>query len=325
MSAKSFKRFAGGALAGGAAFAGVSYVIFDSVMNRNGQIFKKVADTMTAMQNKKNGKTAEVQEEVNPRIEWFNKQRYDIFEIESVRGYRLKGYFFEADEKSNVYVFMSHGYRSCGLNEFNRMAKFYHDLGYNLLMVDHQSHGESGGKYIGFGYYEYQDGLRWLDFLNGKFGNDIQIILTGVSMGSATVMMMTGSPCLPDNVKFTVADCGYTTAYEEFVHDLGMAKIPPRPILDGADFFNKLIGGYHFRDADALSAVKRAKIPMLFIHGSEDWFVPTRMGKELYLASSAPDKELVIIQGAEHAQSYDVDPENYEAAVKRFAEKYIVK
>lgn len=325
MDAKSFNRFAGGAVAGCAAFAGVSYVIFDSVMNRNGQIFRKVADTMTAMQNKKNGKPAESAEAVNPRVEWFNKQRYDVFEIESVRGYRLKGYFFEAEEKSDVYVFMSHGYRSCGLNEFNRMAEFYHDLGCNLLIVDHQAHGDSEGKYIGFGYYEYQDGLRWLDFLNEKFGNDIQIILTGVSMGSATVMMMSGSPCLPDNVKFTVADCGYTTAYDEFVHDLGMAKIPPRPILDGADFFNKLIGGYHFKDADALSAVKRAKIPMLFIHGSADWFVPTRMGKELYLASSAPDKELVIIEGAEHAESYDVDPENYEAAVKRFADKYIVK
>ncbi len=325
MTAKSFKRFAGGVVAGGAAFAGLSYVIFDSVMNRNGQIFRKVADAMTVMQNKKNGKTAEVTETVNPRIEWFNKQRYDVYEIESVRGYKLKGYFFEADEKSNVYVFMSHGYRSSGLGEFNRMAKFYHDLGYNLFIVDHQAHGDSEGKYIGFGYYEYQDGLRWLDFLNEKFGNDIQIILTGVSMGSATVMMMTGSPCLPDNVKFTVADCGYTTAYDEFVHDLGMAKIPPRPILDGADFFNKLVAGYHFKDADALSAVKRAKIPMLFIHGSADWFVPTSMGKELFLASSAPDKELVIIEGAEHAESYDVDPETYEAAVKRFADKFIVK
>ena len=279
---------------------------------------------MTAVQNKKNGKTVEVTETVDPRVEWFNKQRYDVFEIESVRGYRLKGYFFEAEEKSNVYVFMSHGYRSCGLNEFNRMAKFYHDLGCNLLIVDHQSHGDSEGKYIGFGYYEYQDGLRWLDFLNEKFGNDIQIILTGVSMGSATVMMMSGDENLPENVKFTVADCGYTTARAEFEYDIKeFMHLPEFPIVGTANIFNKHLNGYDFSDASPIDSVAKTKVPILFIHGDSDTFVPTYMVHQLYASCSTEEKDLLLVKGAGHAESYRTNSEAYEAKVKEFAQKYI--
>lgn len=322
MSKKTFKRFALGALGGTAIFAAASYAVFDSVMNRNATLFRKVGDVV---QKKHKEGVEPVETTVTPNIEWFNKQCYDVHEIESVRGFKLKGYLFKADEESKVFVFLSHGYRSAGLREYNDMAKFYHDFGYNVFIVDHQAHGDSEGKYIGFGYYEYQDGLLWLTHLVDTFGDDIQIILHGISMGSATVMMMTGAPSLPDNVKFTVADCGFTTAYDEFKFNLDTYKVPSHPILDGANFFNKRIAGFDFKDADALSAVKRAKIPMLFIHGDADWFVPTKMGEDLYLASSAPYKDLVLIKGAQHAESYEVDTETYENAVKGFAEKFITK
>ena len=202
------------------------------------------------------------------------------------------------------------------------MTKFYHDLGFNVFIVDHQAHGESEGKYIGFGSHESRDAMQWLKFMTDTFGSDIQIILHGVSMGCATVMMMSGNPDLPKNVRFTVADCGYTSPWAEFDYQLKNAHVPTSPLLDGANFFNKHIAKYDFKKVDAVESVSHAQVPMLFIHGTKDDFVPTYMVHELYDACST-DKDLLLVEGAGHAESYPTDSAAYEAKVKSFIDKYI--
>ncbi len=300
--------------------AGAGYLIFNEVMNRNAFIYPKVAE-IASKKLVQGEKKAD-----DPRVLWFREQEYENFEIINSKGFRLKAKMIAADKPSKVYVLCSHGYRSTGSGEYGVMAKFYHDLGYNVFIVDHQAHGESDGKYIGFGYHESKDCLLWLDYLIEKFGNDIQIILEGISMGSATVMMMTGDPLLPSNVKFTVADCGYTSCFAEFEHDLKMfIHLPNFPILYSANVFNKLINGYDFKDANPLVSVGNAKIPMLFIHGDKDDFVPTSMVYELYEACASDYKDLLIVEGAGHAESYRINTEAYEAKVKEFAEKFIEK
>ena len=142
-------------------------------------------------------------------------------------------------------------------------------------------------------------------------------------MGSATIMMMSGSENLPENVKFTVADCGYTSAWHEFEHNISFLGKSEYIALYGADVFNKLISGYHFKDADAKAAVERAKLPMLFVHGTKDDFVPTRMGKELYEACGSEYKDLLLVEGAAHAESYQTNSEAYNRKLDEFIEKFI--
>ena len=197
-----------------------------------------------------------------------------------------------------------------------------HDLGFNVFIVDHQAHGDSEGKYIGFGSHESRDGMQWLRFINDTFGSDIQIILHGVSMGCATVTLMSGNPDLPKNVKFTVADCGYTSPWAEFDYQLKNAHVPSSPLLDGANFFNKRIAKYDFKKVDSVESVKHAQVPMLFIHGTKDDFVPTYMVNELYDACSS-DKDILLVEGAGHAESYPTDSAAYEAKVRSFIDKYI--
>ncbi len=127
-----------------------------------------------------------------------------------------------------------------------------------------------------------------------------------------TVMMMSGNPDLPKNVKFTVADCGYTSPWAEFDYQLKNAHVPTSPLLDGANFFNKHIAKYDFKKVDAVESVSHAQVPMLFIHGTKDDFVPTYMVHELYDACST-DKDLLLVEGAGHAESYPTDSAAYEA------------
>ncbi|MBQ6265011.1 MAG: alpha/beta hydrolase [Clostridia bacterium] len=298
----------------------VDYTIFNAVMSRN----SKLVDKAGGFLNKKPDDAIELPpEEEDERIIWFNQQKFEEFTISNERNQSLKGYLLKADEPSDVYVFCSHGYRCNGKREFRFITKYYHDKGFNVFLVDHQASGQSEGSYIGFGYYEYQDCLTWLNWLINNYGNNIKIILHGVSMGSATVMMMSGSDKLPENVRFIVADCGYTSAWHEFEHNISFLGKAEYIILYGSDIFNKLISGYHFKDADALSAVQRAKVPMLFVHGTKDDFVPTRMGKELYMACNSDYKDLLLIEGAAHAESYQTNSEAYNQKLDEFIEKFI--
>lgn len=290
----------------GILFGVVSYLVFYEVIARNSKIPGKI----DANAKKKMMETNPEKFLLDPREEWLNNQTFENYSITNVDGNKLKGYLLKADKPSDVYVFGSHGYRCWGKREFRLMAKFYHDLGFNVFIVDHQAHGESEGKYIGFGSHESRDAMQWLRFMTDTFGSDIQIILHGVSMGCATVMMMSGNPDLPKNVKFTVADCGYTSPWAEFDYQLKNAHVPTSPLLDGANFFNKHIAKYDFKKVDAVESVSHAQVPMLFIHGTKDDFVPTYMVHELYDACST-DKDLLLVEGAGHAESYPTDSAAY--------------
>lgn len=298
---------------------GIGYGIFREIMHRDANLPEKLSSII----NKPDESAPKFDPAADERAIWFEKQTFEKFTITNPRGFTLAAHLLRAEEPSDVYVFASHGYRNHGRGEFNVMAKFYHDKGYNVFMIDHQAAGESDGTYIGFGYHESRDGMLWLNFMRETFGEDIQIILHGISMGSATVMLMTGNENLPENVKFTVADCGYTSAWNQFSHNFSSMHVPTFPILNIANFFNQKISGFDFKDTDTKEAVAKAKIPMLFIHGAKDDFVPTYMGSQLYAYCGSEHKELYIAPDAAHAESYPIQSAEYEARVNSFIEKYI--
>lgn len=308
------------AVAGGAVY-GASNALFNALISREVRVPKAVSGFITEKENKDENPLEKLRKE---SMSWMKEYGFERHTMISDRGHKLRGYLMRPQKPSDVYVFGSHGYRSDGKGEWCYFAKFYvEEMGWNLFFVDHQSHGESEGDYIGFASHEHKDCLKWLGYMNDTFGKDIKIFLHGISMGSATVMLMTGSGQLPGNVKFTVADCGYTSAMDEFNYKIDSLKLPFRPIIPVISAINHKKAGYDFqKDTDALSAVKRAQLPVLFIHGDKDLFVPTKMVYELYDAC-ASEKELFIVPGADHAKSYHVDKAGYEERVKAMAQKYL--
>ncbi len=297
--------------------AGAGFLVFNEIMNRNANLAGKLGKFFVGESG------LEEPSEPDPRAVWFSQREFKEYSITNKDGQRLKGYFYPAETESDVYVFAAHGYRSSGRGDYSLLTKYYHDKGFNVFLVDHRASGESEGKYIGFGYHEYADSLLWLDFMKAEFGNDIRIILHGISMGCATVTMMSRNDILPENVKFIVADCGYTSAYDEFKHNIKNMKLPEFPVLTVSNLFNKAISGYDFKAASPIDAVKTAKVPMLFIHGSKDNFVPVKMVYELYDACTSDYKDMLIVEGAGHAESYPKNSEAYENKLNEFIERYI--
>lgn len=220
-----------------------------------------------------------------------------------------------AGKKKAVICF--HGYTSKGMSDYIGLSDYYLKRGYAMLLPDARAHGESEGEYIGFGCLDRKDALVWIHWLIQEVGEDVEIVLHGTSMGGATVLMTSGLE-LPAQVKGIVSDCGFTSPKEVFTHVLNsMYHLPAFPVIQGADIMNKKLAGYGMDECNAKREVAHAKIPILFIHGSNDTFVPTHMCNEIYDCCASPKKKL-IVEGAAHAESYYKDTEKYEQALNEF-------
>lgn len=251
--------------------------------------------------------------------EWFAESGYAILKMDSYDGIGLSAYVLENEAPGNNWVVLCHGYMSSGA-AMATFAQSFYDRGYSLLLPDARGHGHSGGAYIGMGWDDRLDVLDWLGELNGLYSPD-NILLYGVSMGGATVLMTSGET-LPENVRAVVADCGYTSAWDEFSYQLdALFGLPAFPVMNFASLMTKLRAGYWLGEASALEQVKKAEVPILFIHGTEDTFVPYEMAYELY-STAQVDKELVIAEGAGHGASFAVLGGEYWQAIEDFAGQY---
>ncbi len=236
--------------------------------------------------------------------------------IMSNDGLKLHATYFPCEGSKKIVVCF-HGYTSEGMNDYSTLAIFYQNNGYNLLLVDERAHGKSEGKYIGFGCLDRHDALLWINKMVEMHGEDCKILLHGDSMGGATVLMTTGL-LLPSQVKAAVSDCAFTSAWEVFSSVLkNMYHLPPFPIMQIANQMVKKQAGFELDECNARREVKNAKVPILFIHGEADSFVPCSMVYELYEACPT-EKKLVIIEGASHVESCYRDPELYEGSIEEF-------
>jgi fermentation-respiration switch protein FrsA (DUF1100 family) len=254
--------------------------------------------------------------ENTPERERIKQFPHEEMHIQSEDGLKLYGMFFPCQGSKKV-VICVHGYTSDGLKDYGTLALFYLKNGYNLLIVDDRAHGQSEGTYIGFGCLDKHDVKLWINTMIEKIGEDCNILLHGDSMGGATVLMTTGLK-LPPQVKAVVSDCAFTSAKEVFAHVLKTQHhLPPTLILKIANQILKRKAGYELDECDARREVAKSTVPILFIHGAEDDFVPCSMVYELYDACQV-EKKLVIVEGARHFESYYLHPDLYETAIEEF-------
>lgn len=242
----------------------------------------------------------------------------DVF-ITSFDGLRLHAKFYAASERKAPVQIMFHGYKSSAERDFCGGLREGIDGGFNVLLVDQRAHGESEGKYLTFGVNERFDCLSWASYAAERFGNDVKIYLYGISMGAATVLMASALP-LPKSVSGIVADCGYTSPKAIICSVLRDHHVPAAPVYAVACLGARLFCGFDLDSASALDALSRSHIPVLFIHGDDDRFVPCHMSRENFEASAAEHKKLLIVHNAGHGLSYMLDRPAYLSALHSFLE-----
>ena len=251
-------------------------------------------------------------------VTWIRQIRampHQQFQIVSEDGLKLYGKFYEFAPGAPIEL-MFHGYRGNAERDLSGGVERCFRLGRSALIVDQRCSGKSEGNAITFGIKEHRDCLRWIDFMLEEFGPDVKIILTGISMGAATVLIASGCE-LPDQVIGILADCGYNSV-QDIIYSVSAAmKLPPKLCYPFVKLAAKLFAGF---DPDAFSpelSVKNCKVPVIFFHGEDDDFVPSWMSKVNYDACKTK-KELLIIPGAAHGLSFPVAPETYLRALWNF-------
>lgn len=251
-------------------------------------------------------------------IQWLKQMPTRSVNLSSQDHLQLNALYLPASTYTTKTVILAHGYSSKGV-EMASHAKFFHEtLGYNILLPDARGHGDSDGHYSGFGWHDRLDYLQWIDYLIAQNGEKEQIVLLGVSMGGATVMMVSGEK-LPSQVKAIIEDCGYSSVDAQLSYQLKrMYKLPSFPLLQATSAMTKLKAGYDFYEASALNQVKKATVPMFFIHGDADTFVPTDMVYALYDQCASKKKDLWIVEGAGHAMAYSTAKDLYIQKINDF-------
>jgi len=257
--------------------------------------------------------------EIQSGGDWFEAQQKERIELPSRDGLKLVGWFLPAEHARGT-LLLVHGFRSNHRNDFGLFYPYYHSLGFNILAVDQRTHGESEGKYITFGVKERFDMLDWTRYLYDRFGAEHRVILDGVSMGATTVLMALGTG-LPANVRGVIADSGFTSPYDQFVH---MCKdrfhLPLHPLMEISGLFLKYLAGFDAREYSTVTALQQSTLPVLFFHGGHDNFVLLRCTETNY-AVCRGEKQLITVPEAGHCGSYMLDRPRCQAALEEFLNK----
>ena len=240
---------------------------------------------------------------------------HEEMSITSFDGLTLRGKFYEYAPNAPIEL-MFHGYRGTAERDLSGGVARCFQLGRSALLVDQRGCSESEGNVISFGINEHRDCLAWLDFAIQRFGKDVKIILTGISMGASTVLMVSDQ-ALPPNVLGILADCGFSSAKDiikKVIRQMGLPADVGYPFVKlGA----KLFGHFDLEAHSAVEAVKNATVPVIFFHGDGDDYVPCEMSRINYEACTSK-KKLVIIPRAGHGLSYPVAPDTYLNALREF-------
>ena len=235
---------------------------------------------------------------------------------------RLHAYYIAASTPTSKTAVIVHGYTDNAIRMMMIGYLYNRSLGYNILLPDLRNSGLSGGEAFQMGWLDRKDVLQWMDVAHHIYGDSTQMVVHGISMGGATTMMVSGEE-LPDYVKCFIDDCGYTSVWDQFKKELKEDfGLPAFPLMHTTSLLCDWVYDWNFREASALEQVKKCHLPMLFIHGEKDEYVPTRMVYELYNAKTEP-KELWVVPNADHATSYKLNKEIYTQKVKQFIDKYI--
>jgi uncharacterized protein len=254
----------------------------------------------------------------------FNLEEYSALPkqeimLRSPYGYDIKTIFITANP-GKKYMIFCHGVTENKFNSIKYMNLFL-KRGFNAVIYDHRRHGESGGKTTSYGYFEKNDLKVVVDELIRLVGDDVFFGIHGESMGASTLLLYAG--IVEDRADFYIADCPFSDFGEQLAYRMGIElKIPADWLLPLANTTLKFREGYTLKDISPISVVENIQKPVLFIHSSEDTFIPPEMTQKLYRKKQGP-KELYIDFKGSHAQSYNFNPKQYEQVIDQFLTNFV--
>lgn len=251
------------------------------------------------------------------------------WQFKSQRGYTLYGEMIfpgkqtdaSASSQSGSKLLIAvhgHGHNRMGMLKF---LPVFLDQGFTVLIYDQVSSGNSGGRFSSLGYYEAQDLRCIIDSMLSEQSGEYELGLLGESMGAATVLIEAAADNRP---AFLVADCPFADLRSQLIYRLSFAyRLPSFPIIQLGSIIARIRAGFSWQDVSPLESIKNAgglpDIPVLFVHGEADTYIPAQSSQLLFNAKTGY-KDILIVPEARHTESIVIDSKSYESAITRLLE-----
>ncbi|MBQ2719137.1 MAG: prolyl oligopeptidase family serine peptidase [Clostridia bacterium] len=253
---------------------------------------------------------------------WIRRMRsepYEALTLTARDGLTLRGRYYEVKKGAPVEILI-HGYRGDPERDMSAAIERCYAVGHNALLVSQRGAGESEGHTLSFGILERHDCLDWVKLVIERFGPDVRIMLTGISMGAATVLMAAGEG-LPPNVFAVLADCPFTSARDVIGGVMRKMKLPVPVFYPLVKLGARLFGRFDLDETSPLEAIGKITVPVILYHGEVDFLVPCDHSRRL-AAAAASHARLVTVPGADHALAYGLNPEGYVTALRAFLDEH---
>jgi fermentation-respiration switch protein FrsA (DUF1100 family) len=237
---------------------------------------------------------------------------YEPLNLKSPYGYMINGRLYP--NESNKYVIIVHGI-TMNIYGALKYLPFFHKKGLNVVVFDLRNHGETGGDNTTYGYFEKWDLKTITDYLYTEYGEGISVGLHGESMGGTISML---NMAMDKRIQYGIIDCAFMDLPDLLLLKLRQdTRLNSKKLIAMVNLFIKMRAGFSIEDVSPVKELPTINQPILFIHGSEDKYVPTVMSKAMY-SFKMDKKSLYIVEGAEHGESMAVDPDQYDAEITRF-------
>lgn len=248
-----------------------------------------------------------------------DKWSLESYQITSPHGYPLQLYHVAPERTSRHYVVIAHGYGYTYLGSV-KYAQMMLENHYHVILFDERYHGKSGGKNCTMGYKEKDDLHEIVSDTFRRYGPEICLGTYGESMGGAAVLLEQAED---PRIRFCITDCTFADL-GDLMADLLKRKLflPRYPIIPVASFWFWLLTGVPFSRISPMEAVKKAQVPLLFVHGEADAFIPPENSQRLFDAASEPKRLYIALHQARHTEASRKNPEAYRQVLREFLSDY---
>lgn len=262
----------------------------------------------------------EYHEEMMDLVHKIIAKPYEDVYIKSSTGITLHGKLYLSKNPTNRLNIHFHGYKGDSMTDCSAGSLFSIDEEkVNTLLVDQRAHNTSGSRTITFGIKERIDCLDWVNYGKKRFGDDVKIMLFGLSMGASTVLMASNLD-FGGNVKGIIADCPYDSPrgiIKKIIRD--SMHLNDRFFIGFVKMAGLIFARFNIDKIDCIKAVKESKIPILIVHGKSDQICPYQMSIDI--KGDNDNVTLLLVDNAYHGMSWFVNNKAYREAVYEFKSK----
>lgn len=241
------------------------------------------------------------------------KVNYENFELEVEKDLTLRGWIVKPMQEIRGTVIYLHGVGDCKIAGLP-FAEYMSANGYQVVIYDSRRHGESAGKFCTYGFYEKYDLIKMIDFLKQKY-NINSVGLFGTSMGAAVALQ---TAAMDTRIKAVISENSFSTLRKIFDdYQKRIIKIPFHYLRNLVITRSEFIANFKAREVSPLDAVKKIKVPILFVVSKQDKHINPKYTYQLY-ENTPGRKELYIIENATHIDAWDLGGDEYHQKILNF-------